>query len=301
MRWTEATNRYLRWMDQYRGASPDTIVSYTSTLGNFGRSLPGDDLKHFTPGPVSQWAESLAAGGMKARTIRQKLVALSSFAKWAMRQPVGRGYLLQDNPLVRVERPRAQPAKSNLLRPGELGLLLLVPCRGYEALARDVFIDTLLRVSEVANANVADFDGISIAVKLKGGRFRPVPIARELAERIKDSLLDRGVPAGHEPLLVNSEGQRWRRSSLTEMIARLGRKAGITRVRVGPHMLARHTNNVIGQRAGLDVLTRAGLLNHQGTQTSISYDHLIADETAIARDVLREARRAYIGEAKLSP
>ena len=48
------------------------------------------------------------------------------------------------------------------------------------------------------------------------------------------------------------------------------RPAGITRARIGSHML-RHTFNVVARvRAKLDVATRAELLNHVGTQTLLT-------------------------------
>jgi site-specific recombinase XerD len=301
MRLSEQTGRFLTWMATFREASRDTTSTYAVAFAQFQAFVMAkggaDDMRAFTPVNIQAFAEFLVGQGIKPITARQRLVALASFARWAMRQRVGDKYLLAENPMDRVERPRKGATKSSFLYPHEAKALLQVECRPCDALARDLFFETGLRVSEVAGATAADFwqDGARyfLRVHLKGGRERNVPLGEDMVARLQDALLARGVPAGAEPLLVNGAGQRWVRSALTEMIARLGRRAGITRVRVGPHMI-RHTFNVVAdQVAGLSVTVRAALLNHAGTGSLQKYDHLMAGDTTGARDAVRAAWKEY--------
>jgi site-specific recombinase XerD len=133
-----------------------------------------------------------------------------------------------------------------------------------------------------------------LRVHLKGGGEANLTLGADLVERLKDALLARNLPGGKEPLLVNAEGRKWTRTAAQQMLVRLGKRAGITRVRVTPHKL-RHTYNVIAdQGAGLSVTVRAALLNHTGTESLQRYDHMMAKTTAEARDAVRAAVRGYI-------
>ncbi|HTE65834.1 MAG TPA: tyrosine-type recombinase/integrase [Candidatus Binatia bacterium] len=303
MRLSEQTNKFLVWMTAYRKASDDTTTTYGVAFRQFiayAMAAGGtDDMRHFTPRNVQAFAEYLVTNGIAPATARQRLVALASFAKWAMRQETAGGkYLLAENPLDRVERPARGVTKSSFLYPQECRALLSVECRPCDAFARDMFFETGLRVSELSRANVEDFwetDGRHfLRVHLKGGRERNIPLGADMVDRLKDALLARNLPAATSPLLVNGERQRWGRSVLSEMIARIGKRAGITRVRIHPHMI-RHTYNVVAdQIAGLSVTVRAALLNHAGTGSLQKYDHLMAGDTGLARDQVRAAWSEYM-------
>jgi len=101
------------------------------------------------------------------------------------------------------------------------------------------------------------------------------------------------VKSANEPLLVNQRGKRWKRTALSNLMARIGKKAGIGRFRVSAHKL-RHTGNVVARRGGLDAVVRSALLNHADTRTVDQYDHLIPDELYEARLQQREALSRYL-------
>src|SRR2546426_12830255 len=101
---SEATNKFLTWMVEFKGASPRTKENYGDAFGQFQAFVGTDEMKHFTPDNIQAFAEHMAARRNKPSSVRLRLAALSSFAKWAMRQRVGGGYLLAENPLDRVER-----------------------------------------------------------------------------------------------------------------------------------------------------------------------------------------------------
>ena len=95
-----------------------------------------------------------------------------------------------------------------------------------------------------------------------------------MTARIKDWLLAQNIPAGTEPLLTNTSGQRYKRSA--------------------PHAI-RHTLNMVAREQSVDVLTRSKLLNHSDTRTQSSYSHVHASETSEARDQVRAALKGGIG------
>jgi len=304
MRLTQKTNEFLIWFGKYRNASLCTVESYGTAFAQFQGWLvtngKSDDIRQFTPDNVQAFAEALALSGVKPVTVRIRLTALGTFAEWAMRQkdPATEKYILAENPLLRVERPKRGKPNTTFLYGHEARALLTLECGEHKALARDFFFDTGVRVSEACDANVGALwdDGTTtyVRVRLKGGSERNIPLGAEYADRLKASLKGRATePKQTDPLLVNSAGHRWTRSALKQMIRGLGEKAGVTRTIVGPHML-RHTYNVVARAvAGLDVNVRAELLNHAGTSTLQRYDHLIAGETQDARDQVRDAMKKY--------
>ena len=295
MTFSKLADDYVKHLGIRRGCSPVTCEGYAVTYSQFVTHLRArgltDDIKHFTPESVEALITTLASRGQKASSVNTRLAHLSSIAKWAMTQKNGRGYLLDENPLVRIERLKKAKPKEKYLMRAELRALLTVETKPWERLALDMFIDTALRVSELANARVKDLrlegDLLVLSVIVKGGRPRNVTLGRDLAERLEASLRQR--EAGPEaPLLINSRGDKFNRSSLTSLVFRLARRAGITRIKVRAHVL-RHTYNAIGNAAGVGITERAGLLNHANTHTLQSYDHFFAGQLDAARTKVREA------------
>ncbi len=159
-------------------------------------------------------------------------------------------------------------------------------------------ISPMLRVSELANANVGDLEETEgkffLRVRVKGGAERRVPVSPAVGEKVRDYLLGRGMPKPQEPLLLNKNGVRWTRTALTNLVARIAKQAGVTRFTVSAHKL-RHTANVVARRTGLDVYTRSALLNHSDTRTVAQYDHLLPDELVEGRARQREGLDKYLG------
>lgn len=90
---------------------------------------------------------------------------------------------------------------------------------------------------------------------------------------------------GTDPILVNSYGDRWRRTSLSELFARIAKRAGVTRVEARAHSF-RHALNVLARTSGLEVQQRAAMLNHVDTRMLAQYDHEMADDAAHARSAV---------------
>jgi site-specific recombinase XerD len=207
----------------------------------------------------------------------------------------GKDYIVDVNPVDRVERPRKVRPVRKFLHREEISKVLSLEAPENEALARDLFFDTGLRVSEIANASVHDLrvtgDGTVILGASVKGRGRTlekvdIPLGKHVGERLMAQLQEREA-GPKDPIIVNREGRRYTRTTLSEMVMRMGKKAGIDRMNVRPHAI-RHTYNVLARQAGVDVATRAKLLNHTDTNTLQRYDHVLPEETRAARDVVRQ-------------
>jgi integrase/recombinase XerD len=315
---SKVMTQYLQWRAVNRGSTPDSVAQYERAYRTFLAHLHAAGLQDvpasFTRDTLLNWSLAEGQRGVGPRTIASRIGMLSSLADFMLEQKDGRGRpLLAENPTKGFRRPKYQKGEMQFLYGGELRDFIQVERPMREAMARDLLIDTMLRVSEVCEANVGDFvelDGgrYYLTTQVKGQRAKGAqkkfnPISPPVAEALKSYLLARGMidpqKSANEPLLVNSRGKRWTRNALTDLMARIGRKAGITRLQVSAHKL-RHTGNVVGRRGGLDAVVRSALLNHSNTRTVTEYDHLIPDETYEARLKQREGFLRYIGHPPAS-
>jgi site-specific recombinase XerD len=311
----------LRYLGTVRNYAPATLDSDQASFDQFHQFLSAhrlpDDVRQFTGDNVQRFIASLAAKKQKASTIVVRLTALSSIAKTMMKlnDPRGRPYIAQD-PTRTFEWPRPDAAETKFLLPAELAAFLQLPRPRRESIARDLLVDTGLRCSELCRANVGDVITISgqtsLAVTVKGRgrkvRKRHVPVSSGVASALYDYLLEREIQNPQdpkrrdEPLLLSTDGHRWRRTGLSGLMARIGLEAGIVRFRVSAHKL-RHTANVVSRFARLedgsplDRWTRSQLLTHESARAIDRYEHLLPDELFEAREAQRQALSRYLGGA----
>jgi site-specific recombinase XerD len=297
----------LQFLGSVRGYSGATLGNYERTGYQFLAFLRGrgieDAVKNFTSDTVLDFCSDLGARGVKANTILNKLHGLSTLARFLMKRKDGKGRpLLAANPTLGFDRPASTQTETKFLYPDELATFMAAEATPGVALARELFVDTGIRCAEACDANVGDVQKIgdtvylTIAVK---GRRRPgaqpasIPLSAACASLVEDALLRRGMPQPEEPLLVDNLGHRFNRSQLGMAMARLGERAGITRVSTSPHKL-RHTANVVARQSGVDALTRAQMLNHRSLRTLARYDHLVPGETARGREQARLGLAKYL-------
>src|SRR3989442_229737 len=257
----------VRYLGTVRNYSPMTLENYQTSFDQFLQFLSAhgrpDEVQQFTGDNVQRFAESLAAKKHKTSTVVIRVRGLSAIANTLMtlKDDRGRPYLTE-NPTRAFEWPTVDRPETPFLLPDELKAFLAVARPLRESIARDLLVDTGLRVSELGRANVGDVitveghTSMALTVKGRGRRVRKrhVPVSADVASALFEYLTERGIPnpqdARHReaPLVLNSEGCRWKRTGLSSLMARIGRDAGIDRLRVSAHKL-RHTANVVARFA----------------------------------------------------
>lgn len=308
MKFSKLWRDYVAWLGHYKGSSPRTCENYELAYGQFLAFLksgkaPGsgagnleDDVKNFNPDTVQAFAEYLSAGGNAPNSVNTKLAALGSLAKYGMRVKDGKKYVLPENPLDRVERPQRQRVTRKFLYGNEMAQLNTAECSANERVALDIIRDTAVRVSGLVKADVEDFqdaDGTFVLMIVPKGRGRqservPKVLSETTSKRLYELLRHREA-GPKEPLLVNTFGKRYSRTVLSTAIARIAKRAGVTRFRVGAHTI-RHTWNVVARvEAGLDGPQRAGGLDQTDVASATKYDHLLP------RELVETARKVQDG------
>jgi integrase len=289
------------------GRSRHTILNYdiayrqllayiTVTLGLT------DDARHFTDSAVIGFMNELHKKGADQNTIRARLSALASLAKYGARVKDGRGRpVIGINPMAGLERPQRKRPPEKFLLPDELWAFLSVPRPLRDAVVRDVLLDTGLRRAELCAANVGDLIRIegqtTLQVTVKGGMTTQLPISPPIAGLLQDWLLSRNLPGPTEPLLINTKGERYTGVTLAGLILRIGKAAGIARFDVTPHVI-RHTLEIIRRRQKIDPAVRSRLLTHTSFASLGWYQHVLPDELVAARQQQWEGLQTYLGPGR---
>lgn len=272
-----------------------------------------DSLSSFNDQNVYEFATYLlrpvseAGCGIQPNTVIGVLSALSALAKYGMQRREGGKRLLTENPTKSFRWPQAQMKETKYLLPADLRRIVDADAPVYMALPRDVFIETGIRSSEAANLNVGSLKEVggrwylAIVVKRRGDRRKvypvDIPLSRALGESLRNAVLLREsrLQEPEAPLLLTSEGKRWTRRAISNMMAALGAAAGVTRLRVSAHTL-RHTRETIDRLAGMDRVVQARLRGRSSIRSLERYDHVLPEELADARELGNDGTRAYLGE-----
>lgn len=308
----------IKYFGSARNYSPATIENFQRSVDHFifflkSRGLP-DDIRQFNDHNAFQYSLYLAEKNYKASSIVTHLKSISSLAKALMklRDARGRPYLTHD-PMRTFDWPTVDYAETGWLLPAEAAMFLAVPRPLRESVARDLLMDTGMRVSEACKLNVGDvltIDNKTIVATTVKGRGRKVrkhhiPVSANMASFIFDYLVERGIsnPADPEhsekPLLLMSDGRRWNRAALSHLMVRIGEEAGITRMRVSAHKL-RHTASLVSRFARkkdgslLDRWVRSRMLSQQNPQSLDRYEHLFPEQLFEAREAYRRALEQYV-------
>ncbi len=296
MKFSELASRFLQYKALRGHFTARTAECYGLAIAQFRGFLQerglDDDVKNFNGDTLSDFAGWLAGHGNRASSVNVKLAALSSLAKYGMTVKGAKGYVLTENPVARVERPRKQAPRERYLLAEEIRAILSVEAPACERLALRLLVETQLRASAAANARVRDLtldgDRVRLSVVEKGGNPDTFALSRELGDALLESLkLREAGPDDH--ILVGSSGRPYTRTSLSEMVRKLARRAGVTRIPVRAHLFARHSPASLAGQAGASEFEIMALLRHRSPGTAKRYVH------GVKADAVRERVRELIG------
>jgi len=142
------------------------------------------------------------------------------------------------------------------------------------------FLDTGLRLSELANIQIKDinFDHETIKVMGKGAKERVVRIGKKTQKALLRYLLMRND--GLACLWVTEERIPLTHWGIEIMIRKLGKRVGISGVRCSPHTF-RHTSATQSLRNGAGLEQVKSLLGHSTLYMTMRYAATINSEDAV--------------------
>lgn len=207
------------------------------------------------------------------------------------------GFLVKEghmdkNPVEGIRKPKIDKLYPYVLENAQFQALLKAPNRStFEGLRNYTmlltFLDTGLRVTELTKLNMQDLNlsNRSLTVVGKGNKERTVYMGRNVTKALSKYLTRRGFHPYEDAVFVTRAGDRLNARNVHQIVARLGKRAGITGVRCSPHTL-RHTFATVYIRNGGDPFSLQRLLGHADIQTVMVYVHMVGKD-------LREAQAKY--------
>ncbi|MBI2858546.1 MAG: tyrosine-type recombinase/integrase [Chloroflexi bacterium] len=288
-------------MGQYRASlkagnrSPKTISWYLATLEQYGSFLQANGLAKSVNELGAKELEAYVLHLQKAvrwqnsphkehksnlspYSIQGYVRAIKVFFSWATDQ----GYI-ESNPLRKFPLPKVPKSLIPVLSPehlkslfGALDRSTPLGARNYCILA--LLLDTGLRISELVNIKMVDFQSMMtyLKVKGKGQKERLVPISKfarkELTHYVKHHR-PHLCQGGSVFLFPARSGDRITVNCVQQELRRLAMKAGLIGVKVHPHIF-RHTFATMFLGNGGQSLALKEILGHESILTTQKYVHL---------------------------
>lgn len=282
--------RYFKYLEVERNASPRTIIAYRHALAKF-KTFAGDK---------TSWSECTAQQfrgflldcmkeGMARSYVRLTFAALRSFYKYLVERE---GF--RDNPLREVQLPKMEKKLPIVLSVSQVDELLTTPGRAERqdqaptwAAARDaammeLFYSSGLRLSELAALNVADVDTFSETVRVlgKGRKERIVPVGQVALKAIQQYRQEANVQSG--PMFLSKLRKRISTRSIWLMLKKHLSQTSI-QLRISPHKL-RHSFATHLLDNGADLRSVQTLLGHVNLSTTQIYTHVTMERVKKAYD-----------------
>lgn len=266
--------------------SPRSVEDYSQKIGVFVAFCRTQEV--YKPEEVTPTHIRLFLLGMQQRckpiSVHGYYGCVCRFFNWLLEEGT-----LKESPMARMHPPKFPKVLIKPFKPEDIGRLLFLcdhggPCfLGLRNRAIILaFVDTGLRLSELAGIQIADLDvdvGL-IKVMGKGAKERIVRISNRTLKAILRYWNQRNddLPC----LWVTEERKPLQARGIQQMIERLGKRAGVTGVRCSSHTF-RHSFAIMALQNGIGEFNLQWLLGHSTlTQTRRYCGSLGAKEAMLA-------------------
>ncbi len=280
---------FVTFLEEERGASPETIRAYQSDLRQFlafaspKRASGSAPLKPAEVDPmlIREYLYWLDQRREQASSMARKLAALRTFYRFLNRHRDG-----GPNPAAEVRTPKLPRRLPRVLTKDDAGALMEFPEGGSPSARRDrAILETLYstgaRVSELVGMNREDLNFREGLVRLrgKGRKERIVPIGDVALDAIREyhaAVEDQAArPAPRPaPVFLNARGGRLTVRSVDRLVGRYS--ARLMGGRVSPHAL-RHSFATHLLDEGADLRAIQEMLGHASLATTQKYTHVAMD------------------------
>jgi len=279
------------------GKSPHTVVSYKDQLGHFiwwcnKEGLPRD-VEHITTAHIRSFflyaqTEPVRWGGkshsarraMGPATLHRYYRTLAAFFRWLEEEG-----LVVASPLHGVRKPKLPQKVVQALTPDELKRMLALCDKGFLGVRNRailmLFVDTGLRVSELASLDLSDvcFERGTILVRSgKGQKQRIVHMGNRCQKAVwRWAILFR--ESHSDRLFVSRQGEPLEARGIKVLVKRWCQRAGV-QGGGGCHRL-RHTFAIEFLRAGGNSMVLQQLLGHSSLEMVKRYLGSLSSEDAV--------------------
>src|SRR3954451_4477888 len=293
--------RFLRFLNDDRGLTPNTVAAYQNDLrqfeeylhtrsahanGNGHAALSADAAGTDPLGSadritVTDFVLGLRERGYAPATVARKIAAIKSLFHY-----LAQNGLIREDPTAHLDSPKVGKPLPRAISVGDVQRLLNYNCdrTAPEALRDRAMLELLyatgMRVTELVSLDIEDLDlgGSRVRCVGRGGRVRVLPVrtpacdaVQHYVERGRNALLR--APSAHGPLFLNHRGQRLTRQGFWLIIKARARDASIA-ASITPHTL-RHSFAAHRLNEGEDLRSLQEKLGHASISTTQIYTQVL--------------------------
>ncbi len=275
----QLVDAFFVFLEGERNSSPRTLIAYRHALAEFRRFRPAVTWVAARPEDFRAFLFDLSKRGLARSTVRLTFAALRTFYKFLVERKN-----LAANPLKVVVLPKPEKTLPSFLTLQQVDQLLAAPqsaprekqappwVASRDAAILELFYSCGLRLSELADLDVADVDPYSETLRVigKGSKERVCPVGGPALTAISTYRQKAGVKAG--PLFINKSRRRLSARSIWAMMKKYLLQTGLPAT-LSPHKL-RHSFATHLLDNGADLRSLQTLLGHASLSTTQIYTHV---------------------------
>ena len=264
-------SEYLEFLEIEKGLSQNTIEAYRRDLTNF-IDVCGCELKDVQRTTISNFIRNLHEKNYSPTSIIRKIASLRGFFKWMCVN----NYCNND-PTLTIEQPKFPKKLPKVMTIQEIETILNQELPKLEQVIVELLYGCGLRVSELANLKITDYDLRAKYIQCfgKGSKERVIPLGSKAVDAIEKYLPERDFilqkyRMDSKKLLINSKGKNLSRQDIYNFIHAQGQKIHKA---ISPHTL-RHSFATHLLENGADLRVVQELLGHSDVSTTQLYTHI---------------------------
>ena len=257
-----------------KNRSTATIRAYQTDIQQFLSYLHATNVSIKTPADVEkvdvvEYLSALARKELTGIARARKMSALREYFRFL--EGIG---VITKSPTTGIETPKRERNGRQVLRPDEYTRMLsLAGANPRDYAILQVFLQTGIRVSELANLRLGDIDFIkpAITVRGKGSVEREIALEKKGVHALKSYLAVRGESFS-ERVFLNYQGEPISERGIRKLVVKYRKEAGITK-KASCHTL-RHTFATCKAEKGVSAFQLQQWLGHTNLNTTQIYIHL---------------------------
>ena len=235
----QVLSEYLDYLEIEKGLAENTLEAYRRDLSDFFEFCGDVDINDIHRSKINTYVRNLHEKKFSPTSIMRKIASLRGFFKWSCINEI-----TKTNPALTLEQPKIPQRLPKVMTIEEINNILNQDLSKLHRVIIELLYGCGLRVSELANLKITDYDLKSKFLECtgKGSKDRLVPLGKKAIQAIKDFLPERDYLISKynlqtKYLLINDKGKKVTRQEIYTFIHEQGKKLHKA---ISPHTL-RHS------------------------------------------------------------
>ena len=264
-------SEYLEYLEIEKGLSENTTQAYRRDLTDFMSDIQCE-LPNISRVQITTYIRNLHEKHYSPTSVMRKIASLRGFFKWLC----ANNYCTTD-PTLTLEQPKVPKKLPKVMTLQEVEAILNQHLTKLEKVILELLYDCGLRVSELVNLKINDYDLNAKYIQCygKGSKERIVPMGKKAVTAVKNYMPERDYliqkyRLNTKRLLIHENGRELTRQDVYNFIHAQGKKIHKT---ISPHTL-RHSFATHLLENGADLRVVQELLGHSDVSTTQLYTHI---------------------------